>query len=245
MGLLIYPSLFGVKKMKKTKKVFKLSLNVVFYSIIIVLILFSIANMKIKKENNIANIFGFGFLSVQSNSMYGNLDDSFEKGDMIFVNLLDETERQNLSVGDIITYYDMSIKTFNTHRIVEIKLEEDYLITQADYNQVSQSQNTSPDQPITLDQAIAVYDGHVANLGSTLDYVQSPSGFAVVVILPVVIMLLVEGFKLFKNIMALNKEKLESKYKDDLNRTHELLEIEKQKMREALIKELKQKEESI
>ena len=229
--------------MKKTKRALKMSMNIGFYSIIIVLILFSIANMKIKKENNIANIFGFGFLSVQSNSMYGELDDSFEKGDMIFVKLLDEAERENLNVGDIITYYDMSIRAFNTHRIVEINLEEDYVITQADYNQVSQSQNTSPDQPIKLDQAIAVYDGHVNNLGTTLDYVQSPSGFAVVVILPVVIILIFEGFKLFRNIMALNKEKLESKYKDDLNKTHELLEIEKQKMREALLKELKQKEE--
>jgi len=231
--------------MNKLKKVLKIMMNVSFYMIIISLILFAVANMKIKKENNIANIFGVGFLSVQSNSMFGELDDSFEKGDMIFVKLLDESKRENLVVGDIITYYDMSIRAFNTHRIVEINLEEDYIVTQADYNQVSQSQNTAPDQPIKLDQAIAIYDGHVANLGSTLDYVQSPSGFAVVVILPVVIILFYEGFNLFRNIMALNKEKLESKYKDDLKRTHELLEIEKQKMREALINELKQKEESI
>ena len=229
--------------MNKLKRVSKIAMNVSFYMIIIALILFALANMKIKKENNIANIFGVGFLSVQSNSMFGESDDSFEKGDMIFVKLLDETERQNLEVGDIITYYDMSIRAFNTHRIVEINLEEDFVVTQADYNPVSQSENTSPDQPIKLDQAIAIYDGHVANLGTTLDYVQSPSGFAIVVILPVVIILFYEGFNLFRNIMALNKEKLESKYKDDLNRTHELLEIEKQKMREALLKELKQKEE--
>ncbi len=229
--------------MNKLKRVSKIAMNVSFYMIIIALILFALANMKIKKENNIANIFGVGFLSVQSNSMFGESDDSFEKGDMIFVKLLDETERQNLEVGDIITYYDMSIRAFNTHRIVEINLEEDFVVTQADYNPVSQSENTSPDQPIKLDQAIAIYDGHVANLGTTLDYVQSPSGFAIVVILPVVIILFYEGFNLFRNIMALNKEKLETKYKDDLNRTHELLEIEKQKMREALLKELKQKEE--
>ena len=231
--------------MDKLKKVIKMSMNISFYLIIISLILFAVANMRIKKENNIANIFGYGFLSVQSNSMLGELDDSFEKGDMIFVKLLDETDRENLSVGDIVTYYDMSIRAFNTHRIVKVNLEEDYVITQADYNPVSQSANTSPDQPITFDQVIAVYDGHVANLGTTLDYVQSPNGFAVVVILPVLIILFYEGFNLLRNIMALNKEKLESKYKEDLNKTHELLEIEKQKMREALMKELRQKEESM
>jgi signal peptidase len=238
----IPPYLEGVY-MGKLKKGLKIMMNISFYVIIIGLILFAVANTKIKKENNIANIFGYGFLSVQSNSMLGELDDSFEKGDMIFVKLLDETDRENLAVGDIITYYDMSIRAFNTHRIVEINLEENYLVTQADYNQVSESTNTAPDQPIALDQAIAIYDGHIANLGTTLDYVQSPSGFAVVVILPVVIILFYEAFKLFKNIMALNKEKLELKYKEDLDKTHELLEIEKQKMREALIKELRQKEE--
>ena len=231
--------------MNKLKKALKITMNIGFYIFIISLILFAVANMKIKKENNIANIFGYGFLSVQSNSMFGNLDDSFEKGDMIFVKILDETERENLSVGDIVTYYDMSIRAFNTHRIVEINLEDDYLVTQADYNSVSESTNTAPDQPISINQAIAVYDGHAANLGATLDYVQSPTGFAVVVILPVVLILLYEGFILFRNIMALNKEKLESKYKEDLDKTHELLAIEKQKMREALIKELKQKKESI
>ena len=231
--------------MNKLKKTIKITMNISFYVVIISLILFAVANMRIKKENNIANIFGFGFLSVQSNSMYGDLDDSFEKGDMIFVKLLDETSKKSLNIGDIVTYYDMSIRAFNTHRIVKINLEEDYIITQADYNPVAESTNTSPDQPITFDQVIAVYDRHVANLGTTLDYVQSPNGFAVVVILPVVIILFYEGFKLFRNIMILNREKIESKYKEDLNRTHELLEIEKQKIREALIKELRQKEESI
>ena len=230
--------------MKKPKRLLKSIMNVGFYVIIIALILFAIANMKIKNENNIAHIFGVGFLSVQSNSMYGDSDDSFEKGDMIFVKLMHENERQNLTVGDIITYYDFSIRAFNTHRIVEINQEEDYIITQADYNPVSESMNTTPDQPIQFEQVIAIYNGHIANLGSTLDYVQSPNGFAVVVILPVVIILCYEGFILFRNIMILNKEKLESKYKVDLNRAHELLEIEKQKMREALIKELKQKEET-
>ena len=231
--------------MNRLKKIIKITMNISFYVVIISLILFAVANIRIKKENNIANIFGYGFLSVQSNSMYGDLDDSFEKGDMIFVKLLDETNKNSLNVGDIVTYYDLSIRAFNTHRIIEINLEADYIITQADYNPVSESANTSPDQPITFEQVIAVYDSHVSKLGTTLDYVQSPNGFAVVVILPVVIILFYEAFKLFKNIMVLNREKIESKYKEDLDKTHELLEIEKQKIREALIKELRQKEESV
>ena len=75
---------------KKTtpRKVLTITLNSLFYVIIVVLLIFSLANIKVKKENDIANVFGVGFLSVQSNSMLGDQEDSFEKGDMIFVKML-------------------------------------------------------------------------------------------------------------------------------------------------------------
>ena len=74
------------------KKVVNISFNIIFYTMLVVLTLFALANMKVKNENNIANIFGYGFLSVQSNSMFGELDDSFEKGDMILVKMLSDQE---------------------------------------------------------------------------------------------------------------------------------------------------------
>ncbi len=230
-----------MKKILK-HKAFKISSNILFYTIIVLLMLFALANIKVKKENNIANIFGYGFLSVQSNSMYGDLDDSFEKGDMIFVRMLDEESRNTLQIGDIVTYYDMSIRAFNTHRIIEINQMEAFVITQADYNPVTSQPNTNPDQPIEFDQVISKYSSRTPKLGLVLDYMQSPSGFALTVILPVVLILAFEGFVMFRNIMLINKEKIETKYKEDLQRTHELLKIEKEKIKQELIKELKNQE---
>ncbi len=134
------------EKKSTPKKVLSITLNSLFYMIIVVLLIFSLANIKVKKENDIANVFGLGFLSVQSNSMFGDQEDSFEQGDMIFVKMLDEESVKALEVGDIVTYFDMTIKEFNTHRIVEINTEEEYLITQADYNPISENTNTQPDQ---------------------------------------------------------------------------------------------------
>ncbi len=139
--------------------------------------------------------------------MLGDQVDSFEQGDMIFVKMLDEESIGELEVGDIVTYFDMTIKEFNTHRIVEINTEEEYLITQADYNPVSENTNTQPDQPINFDQAIATYSSKVSGLGNTLDYLQSPTGFALFIILPVVFILAFEGVVLGRNIISLNRVK--------------------------------------
>lgn len=231
------------KKKSAPKRVLSITLNSLFYMIIVVLLIFSLANIKVKKENNIANIFGIGFLSVQSNSMLGDQADSFEQGDMIFVKMLDEESIRELEVGDIVTYFDMTIKEFNTHRIVEINAEEEYLITQADYNPVSENTNTQPDQPINFDQAIATYSTKVSGLGNTLDYLQSPTGFALFIILPVVFILAFEGVVLGRNIISLNRAKMEDKYAQEKEDTKKLLEAEKEKLREELLAELKKENE--
>lgn len=227
------------KQKSTTKKVLSISLNSLFYLIIILLLIFSLANIKVKKENDIANIFGTGFLSVQSNSMFGDQEDSFEQGDMIFVKMLDEESVKELLPGDIVTYFDMTIKEFNTHRIVEINLEEEYIITQADYNYIGQNTNTQPDQPIGFDQALATYSTKISGLGNTLDYIQSPTGFALFVILPVVVILAFEGFTLGRNILQLNRSKMEEKYELEKEDQKALLESEKEKMRQEILAELK------
>lgn len=223
---------------KKHKKMISKVLNGSFYIIIILLIIFALANTKKKSENQIAHIFGYGFLSVQSDSMNGNLADSFEQGDMILVSMLDKNEKEELQIGDIVTYYDIGIREFNTHRIVEIDIDDNYIVTKADYDPITHNQNTTSDKAITLDQVVATHHLSVRNLGNVLDYMQTSTGFALCVILPVVLIFFYEGIKLIKNIMVANKEKIENKYKDDIEKTHELLKIEKEKIKEELMNQL-------
>jgi len=231
------------KERSTSKKVLSISLNTLFYLIIIVLLLFSLANIKIKRENDIANIFGTGFLSVQSNSMFGEEDDNFEQGDMIFVKMLETEDVYDLKKGDVVTYFDITINAFNTHRIVEINKEEKYLITQADYNYVDNNTVTEPDTPIAFSEVLAVYKSKAPNLGNALDYLQNPTGFALFVILPVVLILAFEGVVLGRNILQLNRAKMEEKYAQDKEDTKILLEAEKEKLRQELLAELKKENE--
>ncbi len=223
-------------KQKLAIKILKISVNLIFYIVIALLLVFSLANIQVKKENDIANVFGRGFLAVQSDSMLGDLEDSFEKGDMVFVKMLDDNSREALVEGDIVTYFDLTLRAFNTHRIIEIYKSNDitYFITQGD--------NTpGADQPIRADEAKALYVSKLSGAGNALDYLQSPTGFALFVILPVILILVFEGIVLVRNVLALNKAKMEEKYAIDKEKTIVDLEAEKDKIRAQIMEELKNK----
>jgi signal peptidase I len=221
----------------KVIKSLKIIGNVFFYLVIVFLIVFSFANMKVKSENNIANVFGIGFLSVQSNSMAGQGSDNFSQGDMVFTKMLNAQSRENLAIGDIVTYFDMSIKQFNTHRIIEIYTiqGETFLITRGD--------NTpGQDQPIHISEAISVYQSSLSGLGNALDYLQTSAGFAIFVILPVILILIFEGIILGRNILQVNKNKMEEKLSLEKEKAALDLEAEKEKIRQQILAELSQKQ---
>ena len=115
-----------------TKKFFKFIIYAVI-SIVIVILLCSVTNRILSKENY-TNILGYTFLEVVTGSMSGTI----EIGDGIIVRLISEIKE-----NDIIVY--KKADNLITHRL--IKIEEDRLITKGDANNV-------PDEPITKDMII-------------------------------------------------------------------------------------------
>lgn len=109
----------------------KIVLNVIFYIVIILLLLFSIMNINSGGKNQgFPNIFGKGFLSVQSESMtrLNSMDDTegykdfsiktFDKGDLLLVDVVSGDKVNNLRVGDVITFRSETLNALNSHRIV-------------------------------------------------------------------------------------------------------------------------------
>lgn len=122
------------KKESKGLFITKIVLNVIFYAILIFIFICSIANIRAgSKEDSMPNVFGRGYLSVQTDSMVGNYDNSFSSGDMIVVNVVEKNKQEvanNLHVGDIITFYDtVNLKNFkkklNSHRVVMLTYDAD------------------------------------------------------------------------------------------------------------------------
>lgn len=139
------------QKTKKQKTFFILKIigNVVFYIIIIALFIFAIANIRSGGKGGIPNIFGSGYLAVETDSMkkyssetvkdpmekmteeYKNQYNSyaiqsFTKSDMVTVNMLDDNAKKTgLRVGDVVVYKNSTLKgmtpTMNVaHRIVYV-----------------------------------------------------------------------------------------------------------------------------
>ena len=119
-----------------TLLVLKIVGNVLFYSVIVALFIFSLMNINAGQKNGIPNIFGKGYLRVLSNSMdadINNLPEEYKdykikqfktaeieevegkqkynyKGDVVNVTLIGKGGFQKLNVGDVITYWDATFK---------------------------------------------------------------------------------------------------------------------------------------
>jgi signal peptidase len=186
-------------KVERTKKelaiyIAKIVGNVVFYAVIVMLLLFSIMNINAGSKNGgFPNIFGRGFLSVQTNSMVRNENGSyydeveeayadyaieqFAKGDLVHAKVIKEKNFNNLQVGDVITFYDENLKALNTHRIVYIDRDADNnikLIAVQGDKVASELGIYDPtdDSKFSLNQALQD-NGHVTELsGEEFEYVK-------------------------------------------------------------------------
>lgn len=267
------------KKKSKTKTILTIVLNVIFYLIILVLLLWSIMNINAGSSNGgFPNIFGYGFLSVQSDSMtrpseftgpsdslkneYNNYTvGSFSKGDLLKVKVFKESDYNNLKVGDVVTFYDDSLKALNSHRIVEVKYIDDNdkskglsLVTvQGDYSVWLKGSYVEAD---TAEKQTLYGSGDVAYLqasqikGVAYDVVYGAGkvvdnlhqNWLFYFVIPVAVLLLVEIFVVIKNFMELKGTKQKESLATDKELMMKELEAEREKMRQELLREIKGEE---
>ena len=244
-----------VKKQNGFIKGLKIGFNILFYAFIAGLIIFSIININVKTNADIPNFLGHGYLSVRSDSMEGLREDSFKKGDLVLVKLLDKKEEKaSLQVGDVITFYDMNLQMLNSHRIVDVYGTGDALtyVTQGDkavdvlgvkYDKDNQAANQAYYERVSYKDVKAVVTGKISNLGGALDYISNPKGgFVYFIVLPTAVFLIVEIGLFIRNLLQYNNEKQALKQAQEKEVLLQELELEKKRMREELLKELQEKE---
>lgn len=251
------------------KKVLVIVGNVVFYAIIIVLFLFSLMNINAGNgTENFPNLFGKGMLSVESNSMEREENgfhpaewDTYsigeiKKGDLVYDDVFNG-DLNSLKIGDIITFYDGAINALNTHRIVYIDVEHDYVITQGDYiitqsagddyyydatgvnyvkNDMLQSKHEYA-QTVLKKNIKGVVTGVSSGAGSVLSNIRQNWLFYFVI--PIAVILLIEIVFVVKNFLDLRHEKNKADLADDKEAMLAELEAEKEKMRQELLAELR------
>lgn len=220
----------------KMKKTLKWIGNIVFYTLLLVLLIFSISNMQVKNETDLPGIFGKGFVSILSGSMDSDNPDSFAKGDLVFVDILSDEQKEHLEIGQIVVFFDRETRLHIIHRIVDI--QGDSILTQGDVNAAEQGTYDRDDYHAGMQvevnprsQVIARYTGSVKGVGSVIQELRSSSGFLLYIVFPLVALFLFELVILGKRIIDYNKAKLESKH-----------ESEKEKIRQQILDEMEKQQ---
>ena len=128
------------------------------------------------------DVFGIAPLAVTSGSMEGDEDGSFSKGALIFVKILSDEAKNDIKVGDVVTF--RSGDAYVTHRVIGLNMGADgklsSVTTKGDANNIS-------DGAIPLSNVVGMCVGSVAGLGGFSMFLQTPAGILVFVGIPVLL----------------------------------------------------------
>ena len=144
------------------------------------------------------DIFGTAPLAVMTDSMNGDEEDSFAGGALILVDLLDEEEKQDLTVGQIVTFRDTDENGdvfFVTHRIVEIGEEGGRIATVTTRGDA----NTGNDAPTDIADVLGVCTSSIGGLGGFAIFLQTPAGILVCVGIPVLAYIVYDVLRIYWN----------------------------------------------
>lgn len=171
--------------------------------------------------NGVPSILGIRMFSIQTESMYPAL----LPGDLIFDTGVKDAEE--LRPGDIITYWTVinGERVLNTHRIHEIYDGGGYLIFS------TKGDNNSAADPLTVHESeiVGKYSFRVEGVGKVFDYLQTSTGFLIVVVIPVFLFFLFHLVQFFRVLFEYQNVKNRIKYEQERGRTEDLIAAQERK----------------
>lgn len=174
--------------MKILKRAGTVVLSVILWAIILIAALYAFTTMATRDNQNVANIFGYTPLTVQSDSMVP----TFAAGDLIFIKKCDPA---TLEEGDIICFHTIIDNEYalNTHRIESIESVGDA----RSYTTIGDNNNGITDQHVISDgDIVGKYVGHLTGFGKVMDFLSSSMGFLIVIILPMMLFFIYQIYHL-------------------------------------------------
>ncbi len=194
------------------KKALKIAGNVIlwlFVAFAAITMVFSLSAASSK--DGIPSMFGKSLITVQSDSM----NPTFKKGDLIIDKALKGEERMTLQVGDVITFWsDLNgdgKEELNTHRIVEVINGDDYQNKVVSYRTQGDNKTTNPNPDkdlVRYDLVVGKYtETKIGGLGKALDFLQSSTGFLVIIVIPMALFFIYELYNLISTIVVMKQKK--------------------------------------
>ena len=203
------------KEEKKSRKVLNTVINAILIVAIVVAVIATYISFVSASGHGVPNIFGLRLLSIQTNSMY----DTIHEGDLAIATGVEDPS--TLRKGDIITYWTTinGESVLNTHRIVEIYNGGEFLYfkTKGDANTI--------DDPLTVHESeiVGQYKARIPGVGKFFDYLQTGTGFFIVVVVPVFLFFLFHLVQFFRVLFEYQNVKNRIKYEQERGRTEDLI----------------------
>lgn len=211
----------------------------IIVAVILIFTFIMTINILISNKKGYVSLFGSTAIAVKTDSMNGDKENSFAKGDLIFIRIVEGNEhnedRQNLKVGDIVTFVSGDVdgdgrNDLISHRIVDLEIAKDgtlmNLLVKGDNPKAIEVQK------ISSSAVIGVYTGKIKGIGNFSLFIHTQLGFGVTVVLPSLLIVIYCIFVVIKNV----KESKEDTAKAALT------EEEREKIRLEVIKEMTEKQ---
>ena len=199
----------------KGKRILNTIVNVILVIAIILAALCTYISYVSTSGNGTPTLFGLSVFSIQTDSMYPNL----LAGDLIFGV---KTDPGDLRIGDVITYWTTidGQKALNTHRIQGIYDGGDFLVFET-----KGDANTAIDALTVHESSIvSKYSGvRLQGVGKVFDYLQTSTGFLLVVVIPVFLFFLYHLVQFFRTLFEYQNVKNRIKYEQERGRTEDLI----------------------
>ena len=213
--------------------------NVFLVAAIVLAIICTYVSFVSSSGSGVPSILGIRPFSIQTESMYPTL----LPGDLIIDTAVKDTSE--LEVDDIITYWTIinGERVLNTHRITAIYDGGGYLIF------ATRGDNNSAEDALTVHESEVVgkYKFRIPGVGKVFDYLQTSTGFLIVVVVPVFIFFIYHLIAFFRVLFEYQNIKNRILYEQERGSAEELIEEqkrkreeEKQKAKEEMEKQLRE-----
>ncbi|MGI5901717.1 MAG: signal peptidase I [Desulfitobacteriia bacterium] len=186
-------------KSQGVHKVLKIAGNIIWGIILTFGIITAFFLAQYKLTGGPPQLFGQQMYIVLS----GSMEPTFSSRSLIFVKPL---EPAKVKEGDIITFTGQGENSgLTTHRVVAITHEEGQIsfITKGDANEANDP------YPVSGDKLVGKVSIAIPYLGAVMSFAQTKYGLLAFIIGPGLLLILLEIYKLYENIIQMSKEKKE------------------------------------
>ena len=207
--------------MKKVlKRIGSIAIDILIIIVFIVSSLVVVASITANRTGGQPSVMGYVFSSVQTDSMQGTIN----KGDFVVGKLIDDNTE--IKVGDIISFYDYygGKQIVVTHTVVEIM----------DADTDNPGYITKGDNEERIDEVVktrktvqSVYKFRIPFLGGFIDFLKTPLGFILCLVLPLLSFIAWQAYKLVSLYLKSKKLELEEEAEKISKTKSELSEEEK------------------